>query len=413
MSRGTHDTKPEIYPSGDAETGTHRAAPSPRRNRGELASQPTMMGIRVSNEPPEISDSDAPGAAGPRPRRDSITITRDARTYLELQAVDPSLVAGARNLLVGGLAVRPGEKLVLICEASSQAIATAILNEASAEGLEIQPYLVGPEQATNDAFIRRILSVLQDAELSIAVTSQVSALPDAFLEKLVASADGGRRHAHLVGVTEAMIRQSMRGDFQEMAHLGRRLVSKLQGQGTIKIAAGPKTLLEVEFDESHRWHLNDGMQHQPGWTRVPGGELYTTPVNVSGTLIPDGGIWLPTGQEIELPRRVSLRFLDGKLTGATGPGADRLMDALGADENATRVGRFVFGINISLLTAIGAQAQDLTMPGIYLVLGDPAAERTGAAWSSGVSIPVAVRRPDVSVNGQPVMVRGRYARDLL
>ncbi len=380
-----------------------------------MASQPTMMGIRISGPPSEPSaDSDAPEhTPSTRVRRESITITRDARTYLELQAVDVTLAPGARNILLGGLAALSGEELVLICEASSQSIATAILNEATDAGLEVQPYLVGPEQASNEAFIRRILSVLDDSELSIAITSRQSALPDAFLEQLVVRAGEPRRHAHLIGMTEAMMRQSMRGDFQEIAGLGRRLLSRLKGAGKLAVSAGAKTLLEVDFDESHRWHLNDCMQHKGGWMRLPGGELYTTPARVTGTLIPDGGIWLPDGHEIELPRRVSLRFLDGKLIEAEGPGAERLMDSLAGDKNAARVGRFVFGVNTGLLTSIGAQAQDLTMPGVYLVLGDPSAERTGAAWSSGVAIPVAVRRPDVSLDGVPLMVRGRYARDLL
>jgi hypothetical protein len=68
------------------------------------------------------------------------------------------------------------------------------------------------------------------------------------------------------------------------------------------------------------------------------------------------------------------------------------------------------GTNTSILTAVGALLQDLKMPGFHLTLGHSASAETGADWDTMIEVPALVRRPDVHVDGEPVMVRGRYSR---
>jgi len=111
---------------------------------------------------------------------------------------------------------------------------------------------------------------------------------------------------------------------------------------------------------------------------------------------------------------VDLRFELGELVDAEGPEEDvrALLEAADAAPNGRRVGMLGLGTNTSVLTSIGAILQDLKMPGVHLTLGYTSRDQTGATWTSDVEIPLIVRRPDVRLDGTPIMVRGRYALDL-
>lgn len=350
-----------------------------------------------------------------RSRRESVTISYEAKQLLAALPEDPSLELGARTAVETSLGLLPEQQLVLVSETGLEPIAAAILRAAEAVDAEVVAFLVDDAQAKNEAFVSRLCGRLEEAHASVLVAS-VGGLPAAFRRRLITAGGVERRHAHMVGITEPMMQQAMRADYREVHALGERLVSKLGSGSVLRVETTAGTQLTIQCDPNHVWHNASGVLRAGGWTNLPGGEVFTTPASVDGVLVPDGGAWLPNGRELPRAARLQLRFVRGELVEIDGLQLDAgraLDDAIRSAEHGQRVGQVGFGTNTGVLTSIGSLLQDLKMPGFHLSLGYTCPELTSAGWSSAVEIPLIVRRPDVLVDGTPVMVRGRYARGLL
>lgn len=344
------------------------------------------------------------GVRAKRGRKDSITISAEALMHLMRRPLDQTLLAGAENALEHALGLAPGNELLLLLEAGQDPIGTALVRACERLGISVRAYIVSLEQSSSPAFRERLRPHLDAAHASILVGTQ-GGLDPAFRHE-VCTRQGERRHGHMVGVTDEMMRQSMRADWAEVHRLGDAILDCVRGGREFRVSSSPRDLLRIEPDRNCRWHNGSGLLRDPGFTNLPGGEVSTSPLSVSGTFRVDGGAFLPDGQVIRTP--VRLRFERGELVSAEGHGAEAILRAADAHPMGRRVGQIALGTNTSVLTPIGAMLQDLKMPGFHLVLGYSCPELTGATWTSRVMLPLACRRPDVYVDDDPLMVRGRY-----
>lgn len=374
------------------------------------------MLLALSSGPPTRRSSAPPADGPPRTpvRRSSITVSHEARDYLRGVVVDGALVHGARNAVASCLGLIPGDTLLLVADSDDEQIPAALLQQAQVLGAEVWAYLVAPEQTTNEAFVHRITSRLQDVQASMLITGSGS-LPVAFRRRFIPQPGDRRKHAHMVGVTPAMMQQSMRADYGEVHAIGERLMRRLATGSELHVTTATGTDLTIAFDRRHRWHNASGLQTGPGWTNLPGGEVFTTPARVDGRLVADGGLWLKGGTELVKTTRVAIELENGFVTKIDAPDeiASALLAEIEEDPSGRRVGQIAFGTNTSVLTSIGALLQDLKMPGFHIALGQTCPEQTGASWSGSIELPLVPRRPDVDLDGQPIMVRGRYSRGIV
>lgn len=345
-----------------------------------------------------------------RVRRDSFTADHEDRRLLLTTPFDERLRAGARNVITHGLGLSAGDDLVVVTEHATEAIAAALVTEAADFGLRVSAFRVDATLCNDEGLASRLFATVARAGASLLVSSVD--LPASFRRRMI-DAGGSRRHGHMVGVTEEMMRQSVRADFNAVHELGERLRKRLTAPCRLEVRGAPGTHLEIGCGRQLHWHNQSGVLREPGWTNFPGGEIFTSPASVEGTLVPDGGVWLPDGTCIGRTGKLRLHFAASRLSHAEGPEAELLMDALRGVTNARRVGQVAFGTNISVLTPIGALLQDLKMPGLHLTLGDSCAALTGADFGCTQEIPLLMRRPDVRIEGEPLLMRGRFARNLL
>jgi leucyl aminopeptidase (aminopeptidase T) len=343
-------------------------------------------------------------------RRDSFVASHGDRRRLLSTPFDERLRAGAHNVVAEGLGLVSGDDLILITEPSTASIAAALVTEASDLGVRVSAFRVDAAFCKDEKLVSRLLASVERAGASLLVSSVD--LPRSFRQRLTEE-NTTRRHGHMVGVTEEMMRQSVRADFRTVHALGERLIQRLAPPCRIEVRGAPGTHLVISLGQEYRWQNQSGMLREPGWTNFPGGEIFTTPSSVEGTLVPDAGVWLPSGRCIGRTGKLRLHFAASRLSHADGPEAPALMEALRGISNARRVGQVAFGTNISVLTPIGALLQDLKMPGLHLTLGDSCAQLTRANFSCAQEIPLLLRRPDVRIDGEPLLLRGRYARHLL
>jgi leucyl aminopeptidase (aminopeptidase T) len=347
----------------------------------------------------------------PPQRRDSVTISFEAREYLLTQVDDPSLTPGARNAVSHSLGLTNGQTMVLVVESGYERVGAALLRAAESAGAEVVAFIVKDEQTRNEPFVTRLAGRLAEAQASAFVGS-LAGLPRAFHRRLVTAGGLTRRHADMAGINEAMMVQSMRTDPREIDALGRRLLDALSDRTELRVLSSLGTDLSIRCEPRFRWHNASGALAPGQWAPVPGGAVITTPASVDGVLIADGGIWMSETEEHPRSTKIRLRFEQGKLASAEGlEEGDALFDLLDADEHGRRVGRVSFGTNVGVLAPVNG-LQDLRAPGLHLTLGRTVGELTGADWDSNIEVPLLPRRVDVAADGKPLLVRGRYVQAL-
>lgn len=339
----------------------------------------------------------------------SQTLRLDPQEWLQAQPVDPSFETGARNALRTCLGVRAGERVVLVAERGCEPVAAALWREAKATGAEVTVHLVDPPLAGSEPFVARVTSDLAKATASMFVGT-LEGLPSSFRRRVI-DVPGPRRHAHMPGLTAPMMQQSMRADYQEVHALGEKLESMLAGGGVIRVETPRGTRLRVECGSQFRWYNASGLLRTAGWTNLPGGELFTTPSSVDGTVVPDGGVWDTKGEPVANADRLELRFERGRLVelkGGPGSEPEALLAQLDAHAEARRVGQVAFGTNTGIVAMVGSLLQDLKTPGFHLSLGHSCPELTGASFTSDVEVPLLMRRTDVWIGETQVVRNGRY-----
>lgn len=325
-------------------------------------------------------------------------------------ATAAAIAAGAKNAVEKCLGIRAKERVVVVTHRGEVAVlAAAFLQAAIDVGAEAEAFVVGPNEAYDARYVEALLAHVARADASLLVSAIEGGLPVDLRRRIVETEGTQRRHGHLIGVTAAMMSQAMRADYDEVERVSQWLAGKLVPGKPIVVTAPGGTELQITMSPSTKVVVASGLLRGPGWTNLPGGEVFGVPQSVEGTLVPDGGLWLPEGTELPHAVRMKIVFEKGevaRLEGASEPCA-RLEAALQASTRGRRVGQVGYGTNTGVLAPIGALLQDLKLPGCHLTLGHTCPEVTGASWDSDVEIPMLVRRTTVTIAGETVIQAGK------
>ncbi len=350
----------------------------------------------------------------PRSERPSSSLLLVPRRTISAPPPDPAIAVGAKNAIETCLGIRPGESVVIVTHKGEVTpIAAALLDAATNVGASVEAFVVGPNEAADPRFAAMLLAHVARADASILVSAIMGGLPTELRRRLVEVGTTKRRHGHMIGITAAMMSQAMRADYAEIERVSQWVARKLTATARIVATTTSGTELEIGMEPSADVVVASGVLHGPGWTNLPGGEVYGVPSRVEGTLVPDGGLWLPEGTELPLAFRMQIVFERGevvRLDGASEPCA-RLEAALQASNGGRRVGQVGFGTNTGVVAPIGALLQDLKLPGFHLSLGHTCPEVTHASWDSDVEIPLLTRRASVTIDGTAVLVAGRFPNE--
>lgn len=323
--------------------------------------------------------------------------------------LDVKVTQAARNAVGMCLGVRAEERCTLILDKAIGPTLGAPFEDALREiGCALTVYRLTRAQCEDPLMVEEVFLRLRASDASVLVATP-EGLPLAFRRRVCSEARS-RRHAHMPGLTAAMMYQSMRADFREVTRLGERLVAELAGGGTLRVRTPRGTDLSVRLSAALRWHNEGGILRTPGWMNLPAGEVLTSPASVDGVLVPDGGAYDEDARPFPTSVRMTMRFERGALVGLDGPSDEtaRLLAILDGAPNGRRVGQVAFGTNLGVLAPVGELLQDLKLPGFHLSFGTPAPELTGAEWESPIECPVLIRKPDVDFGERPILRGGKY-----
>ena len=405
-ARSTPNSRP--VPDTNHHDTADDARGDPSADDAETAGGPPVAAVGPG---PTVGDLGVDGEPPARPLRRSSTLSMGSQATLEDRQVTDADLRTAMQVWRSSFAVSAGDRVVIVAADGHEAPAAAMMRAALRLGARPEPFLANAARLTSAPFLSRVRVALESTNASVVIAGSMT---EAAIQSLEPARDEDRRHGLMLNADQDSLRPSLRADLVEMANLGNRVQRRIQAASTLRITSAVGTELTIKLSHKHRWHHDDGVV-RPGETAVlPAGRLFTTPLSAEGVLVPDGGIAFGARFEPGMPRfRVKLE--GGRATEAQGMPLSLLRELDGLwdeHEHGRRVGQIGLGTNTTVLIPVGVLGQDLVMPGVHLVLGHTSHRRTTAGWDGPTPIHLLMRRADVFVDGEALMVRGRYARAL-
>jgi len=324
------------------------------------------------------------------------------------------LAPGARNAIRTCLRIQDGERVVLTTDRETSEIAASLADQARRAQAQVEAFVMEDYGARPMLGLpQELAGALERADVSI-YAGQPKPGELAFRRALTAVVDRRKiRHAHMVSISQRIMCEAMRADFNEVDAISRKVLARAEKARRIVARSPAGSRLEATFDPSIKWLKTSGIISTQKWGNLPGGEVLTAPARVDGVYVADGvvGDYLcarygdlketPLSVTISDSRIVDLRCENGQLV-------EDFRRYTSADENSNRVGEFAIGTNIAIENVIGNILQDEKLPTLHVAFGHPYSEHTGASWSSTTHIDIVGRRFDVWFDEDQVMAEGKF-----
>ena len=334
--------------------------------------------------------------------------------------VAPSeLMPGAKNAVEVCLAVRAGEKVVVIADEVSRSVAASLEQALEEQGARFTGLLLedfGPRPMTGAP--EPVLDALEKTDVGVLCMTPQPGELGARMAIVRVVERRQIRYAHMVGVTPEIMQQGMRADYHRVDELSDRLRERMQRAETLTVKTDAGTSFSAHFDRHLDWVKTSGLISPRYWSNLPAGEVFTTPATVDGTFVCDataGDYFNGKYGDLQATPLV-MEIQGGRLTGVECPRKDleeEFWKYCHTDENSDRVGELAFGTNLGLSRMIGILLQDEKFPGVHIAFGDPYGSQTHANWKSRTHVDVLTRDCDVWIDNDQVIEKGRYQMDHL
>src|SRR5256885_9571942 len=333
---------------------------------------------------------------------------------LTTDIIDADLAPGARNAIRVCLRLQPSERITIITDEATAEIAAALQAEVEEVGAAHAVFVL--ENDTERPLTRMpkiILDDLAQSQVSIFAARTLTGELGSRIEMTAVINKNHIRHGHMVNINRQIMVEGMRADFVAVDALSQRLVERARVSRRISCRTPHGTEFEAELSPKLKWLKSSGLITRDKWGNLPGGEIFTSPMNTNGVFVVDGvvGDYLcerfgdlqsnPLTIEVENNRIRALHSENKDLR-------DEFRAYTSTDENSNRVGEFAIGTNIACTHIIGHILQDEKIPGVHIAFGHPYAEHTGANWASKTHIDCVGRDFDIWFEGQQVMQEGKF-----
>jgi len=329
-------------------------------------------------------------------------------------SADTDLQPGARNAIRVCLNVQPHERVTVITDEACAEIAQALIREIDGVGATHRLFVLEREGPRPTRTLPPAIAA--DMELSGVSIFAAHAQADELRSRMQLTDIVNRRrmrHAHMVNITPQIMVEGMRADYATVDRISRRVLDLVRPARTIRATTPAGTDLVAALNPAYRWIKTSGLITPEKWGNLPGGEVFTTPGEVNGTLVIDGvvGDWLCDRYGNLHDSPLTIRVEKNRLVEGSSPNKaleDDFWKYTHTDENSDRVGEFAIGTNVELRHVIGHILQDEKFPGVHIAFGNPYGAHTGADWYSSTHIDVVGTNFDIWVDEQLIMRRGQF-----
>lgn len=327
---------------------------------------------------------------------------------------DPELQPGAHNAVSICLNVQPAEKVTVITDEASAEIAASLVSELEDRGCNYRAFVL--EELAPRPLVAMPAAVLQDLETSQVSIFAVQAQSNELKTRMQMCEVVNRkrlRHAHMVNIEKKIMLEGMRADYRRVDELTSRVMNIVNKAAVIRATTPAGTSIEAKLTPDYKWIKTSGIISADKWGNLPGGETFTSPLEVNGRFVVDGvvGDYLCAkyGDLQETP--LTLEVKGNRLVLAESANQDlarEFWEYTHRDENSDRVGEFAIGTNLAVQKVVGNILQDEKIPGIHMAFGDPYGAHTGAQWTSTTHIDVVGRNFDIWADDRQIMRAGSF-----
>jgi aminopeptidase len=324
------------------------------------------------------------------------------------------LEPGARNAVDVCLSIQKGERVALIADNESAAVAASLAAAVDRVGAACNAILLESVATRPLVCIPQLLiDALERADAGILCIQPKQGELGARMQIVDLVEHRRIRYAHMIGVTPLIMTQGMRTDYRLVDRLSDRLLDRAHAGRSLRVRTPHGTDFTATFNPAMEWVKTSGLISRRYWSNLPAGEVFTTPESVDGTFVCDGtaGDYFNAkyGDLSATPMR--LEIAAGRLVSAVCEQRElerEFWDYCHTDEHSDRVGELAFGTNIGVREMIGVLLQDEKIPGVHIAFGDPYGTQTGADWKSSTHVDVLTRECDVWIDDDQVIAAGEY-----
>jgi aminopeptidase len=334
-----------------------------------------------------------------------------------LTTFDKELAPGARNAIRVCLNVQPHERVTVIADRDCEDIAASLVHEIEAVGAPYKAFIL--EEVAERPLANLPRAIADDMEQSQVSILAVHVQRNELHSRMQLTDIVNRRrmrHGHMVNINRQMMLEGMRADFHKVDRLSSKVIDIVRNARVVRATTKGGSSFTTTLSPNYRWLKTSGLISPDKWGNLPGGEVFTTPENVEGTLVIDGVVGDYLCEKYHSLERtpLTLRVRDNRLVEAHSENKeleDDFWKYTHTDANSDRVGEFAIGTNIELTQVIGHILQAEEFPGIHIAFGDPYGAHTGADWTSTTHIDVVATRFDIWVDDRQIMADGKFLID--
>ncbi|MCB0862204.1 MAG: aminopeptidase [Solirubrobacterales bacterium] len=308
------------------------------------------------------------------------------------------LAKAVRTVVHECMGVRPNEEVLVVCNPATRELGDAFRTEAESIGAEAVLAVMTERASHAGEPPATVAEAMVAADVLLVPTIQ--SLSHTAARKR--ATESGTRTATLPGATVEMLSRVMSDDMEKLRHRGHR-VAELLDRGT-----------EARLTCDHGSDLTLGLQGRVAipdagelteagaFGNLPCGEGFIAPATAEGTLVVDGSI---AGVGL-VSDPVRLTIEGGHLVDATGKQGEKLMELLSVHgPDGTNVAELGIGTN-EKATLTGNILEDEKIIGTaHVAFGASAA--IGGKVQVPVHLDVVSMRPEVTIDGTPVVLEGR------
>ena len=298
------------------------------------------------------------------------------------------------------MGIQPGEDVLVVCNPVTEEIGALMRIEAQGDGADATLAVISERDSAAAEPPRAVAAAMAAADVVLAPTIQ--SLSHTAARK--AASEAGVRIGTLPGVTEEMLSRLMTGDLEEIRRRGWAIVTALNRGAEARITCPHGSDLRIGL-EGRLGIVDAGeLGNRGAFGNLPCGEGFIAPVEgtTEGTLVVDGSI-----AEIGLvDTPVSLTVREGHLVEATGAEGGTLMELLTAHgPDGTNVAELGIGTNEEAILTGNILEDEKIFGTAHVAFGASAA--IGGNIQVPVHLDVVSLRPEVTVDGTPIVLDGR------
>jgi leucyl aminopeptidase (aminopeptidase T) len=297
------------------------------------------------------------------------------------------------------MAVGEREEVVVVCNPATIGLGERLRAETGRAGAEGVLCMIAERSSHAAEPPASVAAAMAAADVVLAPTVQSLSHTAA---RRVAS-EAGARIATLPGVTEEMLARVMSADMEGLRRKGGALAKLLSAGAEARITCANGSDLRLGLGDREAIADAGDLSAPGAFGNLPCGEAFIAPIEGSshGTLVVDGTI-AAIGAVTE---PVVLTVEAGHLVAASGPEGERLLELLTVHgDDGTNVAELGIGTNERAILTGNLLEDEKILGSCHVAFGASAA--IGGTVQVPVHLDCVVLRPDVSVDGRPLVSAG-------